>query len=486
MTESQAASQRRVGSQRPRIRLCPDYDHTFGPECGELADAYGMKPDPWEQDVLDCWLARDADGKPAAVTAGLSVPRQNGKNACIEMFELFCIAILGLKVLHSAHEIKTAHVAFVRLSDYFENGKHPELTALVKVIHHGVGQEDIILKNGGSIQYVARSRSAARGFTVDIIVADEAQEMTDEQSEALMSIIAAAPSGERQIIYTGTPTPPSSSGTVFERTRWKAINGELVPVIWHEWSVAEIGDVTDRSRWYATNPALGIRLSEEYTASECASMTPDGFARERLGWWVERGENSLLARSDWTACSIDEVPDMSGRKMAYGVKFATDGGLASLSVAAYDADNPSEVPHIELIDVRTGRDGTMWIADWLQDHRDKGSCVVIDGLYGRDVLVDSLNGNHMFPKKGIVTPSATDVATAASMLKERVDTHRLSWYSKQDRLSTSALGSEKRLIGNRGAWGFGGDDPTPIESCSLALWGVMTTKRNAGRKLRIG
>lgn len=485
MTESQGQSLPRVGSQTPRIRLCPEYDHTFGPECGQLAEAYGMKPDPWEQDVLDCWLSRREDGKPAAVTAGLSVPRQNGKNACIEMFELFCIVILGLKVLHSAHEIKTAHVAFLRLSDYFENGKHPELAALVKVIHHGNGQEDIILKNGGSIQFIARSRSAARGFTVDIIVADEAQEMTDEQSEALMSIIAAAPSGERQIIYTGTPTPPTSSGTVFERTRQKALDGELTPVIWHEWSVEEIGDVTDRSRWYATNPALGIRLSEDYTASECSSMTPDGFARERLGWWVSHDETSLIARSDWAACAIDPVPDMSGRKMAYGVKFATDGSLASLAVAAYDRDS-EEPPHIEVVDVRAGRDGTVWIADWLEAHRDVGSCVVVDGLYGRDVLIDTLRTEHRFPQKGIVAPNATDVATAASMLKERVDTHRLTWYAKQERLSNSALGSEKRPIGNRGAWGFGGEDPTPIEACSLALWGVLTTKRNAGRKLRIG
>ena len=37
-----------------------------------------------------------------------------------------------------------------------------------------------------------------------------------------------------------------------------------------------------------------------------------------------------------------------------------------------------------------------------------------------------------------------------------------------------------------GGWGFGGDNSCPIESCSLALWGVKTSKRNPGRKMLVG
>jgi len=48
------------------------------------------------------------------------------------------------------------------------------------------------------------------------------------------------------------------------------------------------------------------------------------------------------------------------------------------------------------------------------------------------------------------------------------------------------MGVERRRIGDRGAWGFGGDDPTPVEACSLALFGLLTNKRDVNRKLRVG
>ena len=79
-----------------------------------------------------------------------------------------------------------------------------------------------MLKNGGSIEFIARSKSSGRGFTVDVLVCDEAQELTDEQMEAIQPAISSAPSGNPLTIYTGTPTPPTSPGTVFARMRRNA------------------------------------------------------------------------------------------------------------------------------------------------------------------------------------------------------------------------------------------------------------------------
>ena len=60
---------------------------------------------------------------------------------------------------------------------------------------------------------------------------------------------------------------------------------------------------------YATNPALGIRLSEEFTGEELRTMSADGFARERLGWWVgdESGADHIVTRSDWDACATEGI-----------------------------------------------------------------------------------------------------------------------------------------------------------------------------------
>ena len=58
--------------------------------------------------VLDCWLGRDASGRYTVTSAGLAVPRQNGKNVCLEGREFFGMVINGEKILHTAHQVRTA------------------------------------------------------------------------------------------------------------------------------------------------------------------------------------------------------------------------------------------------------------------------------------------------------------------------------------------------------------------------------------------
>lgn len=478
----------RTGKQEPRVSIVPDFAKSYGEGAEALAESYASPLMPWQRTVMEAWLARDEFDRPIAISIGLCVPRQNGKNYIIEIFELFVAVVLGWHVLHTAHEVKTSMKAFNRICSYFSGiTAKPELAAMVSSIRRTNGQECINLTNGGCIEFSARSRQAARGFDdIQVVVFDEAQELVPEQVDAIMATLSASSTGTRQIIYTGTPTPPTSAGTVFSKIRGQALKGELSDCIWHEWSAEELPPLTASfdqllDLVYETNPSMGITLDEQFTAQEFATQTIDGFARERLGWWVSVEHANLIIKDDWDKCAIDDVPEMAGEKYAFGVKFAADGSSSALSFAIKYPDETK--PHIELIDVKSGREGIMWIADFLEEHKAMCSAVVIDGLYGRDVLVDALKGR--ISKKAVVCPTATEVATAASMLKERIDTHRVTWYSQQERLKSSALNAERRSIGNRGAWGFGGSDPCPIESCSLALWGVLTTKRDSRRKLRV-
>lgn len=60
----------------------------------------------------------------------------------------------------------------------------------------------------------------------------------------------------------------------------------------------------------------------------------------------------------------------------------------------------------------------------------------------------------------------------------------IEWERQQDMLRDSAITSIKRPIA--GGWGFGGEDPAPIEACALALYGAKTSKRNPSREMIIG
>lgn len=466
------------GRQEPRVRLEPKRAYSDGEDAGTLSEAYGLKPDPWQQIVLDAWLGRDEHDKYTASRCGVLVPRQNGKNAILEMRELYGMVILGEKILHTAHEVKTARKAFLRLAGFFENDReYPELAAEVVQIRRTNGQEGIVLANGGSVEFSARSRGAARGFTVDVVVCDEAQELNDEQLEALMPTLSAAPLGNPQIIMTGTPPNHNALGEVYGRMRKDGNEGEDKKLAWHEWSVAEVGDISDVSRWEDCNPALGYRLSPSVIEDEFKQMSRDGFARERLAMWFEDAAAlRVFTEEEWSKCATEE-PDTEG-KTAYAVKFSADGSIGSLSVAVRGEGGKV---HVELLECRSMNDGIGWLVDFLVPRLKTASTVAIDGLHWSGTLVEQLRASGVRNKLAITLPSSRDVIEASSTLLNAAREGTMTHFDQKP-LNVSALGAEKRMIGSSGGWGFGGEDPTPIESAALAHWAVLTCKRNPVRR----
>ena len=475
---------RKLGSQEPRICIEPHRTGTDGEDAALLMSAYGVTLDPWQQTVLNCWLGTGEDGQYTTISAGLAVPRQNGKNVCFEAREFFGLVVKHERILHTAHQTITSKKSFRRLEAMFTDKRHPEICELVKEIRYTNGEEAIELMNGGRIEFSTRSRQRARGFDgISLIVYDEAQELTDDQVEAVMATLAASTTGTRQILYAGTPPYPGCPGVVFRRRRKGCFDAPASGDAWHEWSIEGDSidkiDVTNKELWYSTNPALGRRLTESFTAEEMRGMSKDGFARERLGWWSPVLTNTVaraLNSDAWDACVSHELKPEG--KTAYGVKFA--GEEVALCGAVIPANGAARV---SLIERRSMSAGTQWLADWLNARYDRASCVVIDGRNGVDVLVDKLS--ETWKAKDSVVIAGTKTALAAvSGIVDAVNEKRVSWYYTQEALRESAVTSIRRPIG--GGWGFGGENSAPIEAAALALWGAKSSKRDPNRKMMIG
>lgn len=451
-----------------------------------LMEAYANKLDEWQKIVLECWLGRDENGVFTVTSAGLSVPRQNGKNVCLEAREFYGLVIEGEKILHTAHQVKTSKKSFRRLVSIFTDTHHPEIMALIRDIRYTNGEESIELCNGGRIEYSARSRQAARGFDgISLVVFDEAQELTDDQLEALIPTLSASETGTRQMIYAGTPPYPGCPGDVFRRRREICTAKPGPHDSWHEWSVAgdsvEKIQTDDVSLRYMTNPALGIRLTEEFTEEELRTMSKDGFCRERLGWWaptMEHKQEFVISEKLWDACRSE-----SGKpegKTAYGIKFSADGAEVCLCGAVVTTEGTARVT---LIERKPTGHGIKWLADWLNARYMKASCVVIDGRNGVDVLVDKI-AETWKQKDSVKRPTARDVIASVSGLMDALSEKSMTWYYLQDDLRDSAITAVKRPIA--GGWGFGGENPIPIEAAALALWGAKTSKRDPNKTMRIG
>ena len=465
-----------MGSQEPSVRIAPEYSASDGFDAIKVLRLGGFIPDPWQSDLLDDWLAIAPSGKWACRTCGGSVPRQNGKTGILEARAEAGMILYNEQVVYTAHLQKTATETFEEMAVFFDSSK---IRTYVKDIKTALGREQIILKSGARVKFLARTRNGGRGQHGDLLIFDEAQELDANAQASFLPAISA--SLNPQVVYAGTPPDAEADGSVFRGIRDKAIAGETKTVAWFEFSVNEIGNVHDPKRWAATNPALGRRILLSTVESEAEQMDEDTFARERLGWWspiIQTKVDYAISADVWDACVSSAIaPD---GKIAYGVKFSPDGSEVALCVAVIPQDEPAR---IELIERKPTGLGIQWLADWLNERYAKASCVVIDGRNGVDVLVDKITNVWKY-KGSVIRPNAKEVIAAVSTLVDALNERAVSWFDQQDALRESATTSVKRPIG--GGWGFGGENSAPIEACALALWGGKNCKRDPKRKMLIG
>lgn len=467
------------GVQTPRVEIVPMSASSEVDDAAFLASSYGLTPDPWQWHVLRGWLGRDVAGRRSAGRCALSVPRQNGKNGCLEIRELFGMVALGERFVHTAHEVKTARKAFLRLVSFFENAHYPELAAMVESVRRTNGQEAVMLTNGASCEFVARSRGSGRGFTADVLVFDEAQELTEEQLEALMPVISASPLGDPQIVLTGTPPPPGSPGDVFARVRDEASNDPPGRLCWHEWSVEVMpGDVSSRELWAATNPALGRRLQETSIGDELALMSPDGFARERLGLWAVSAVEPVLPLDMWESRAVVDPP--TDGVVAYGVDMTPDRLMIAISAVRVG----DGVMHGECVKHQSVTRGTAWVTDWIVERWPSAAAVVVDAQSPAMSLVPGWLDRGV----RVTITGSGDMVKACGMFVDAVRDGSFTHFD-QPALNAAVAAAAKRNIGQAGGWGWDRKDPSvdisPLVSVTLALFGARTSKRRPGRRSKM-
>lgn len=484
------------GVQVPRVSNAPACVWNEWEDCAELASRYGLTPDEWQANVLRAWMGRGADDKWSAGRWGIAVPRQNGKNGILEMVELYFTVILGLKVLHTAHEVKTARKAFRRLLSFFEDERrYPELAGMVKELRKTNGQEAIVLhhedcaggdgcscKGGGSVEFIARSKSSGRGFTVDVLVCDEAQEYGDDAQAALLPTISSAPSKDPVQILLGTPPAPGMDGTVFTRLREAGVSG-AERVAWCEWSAESGVEPEDRAAWFSNNPSLGIRLNLSTVVDEFGSMSPEMFKRERLGVW-DTGANGSAAFNFTAWRRLAAEPPADGVRV-FGVKFSADGSAVALGACVRPEVGE---PFVEGVASRSMGEGTQWLVDFLVERKDRTAQIVVDGRAGVGFLVDALRAEGV-GRRVIVTPTVDQAITAHTMFDQAVTEGALA-HAGNPGLDGQVQGATRRKIGTSGAFGWAPRDPDGsvglLDAVTLAHWGARTTKRKPGRRQRFG
>lgn len=479
----------RMGNQKPTFESPCPFHHSEGEYVVDLFGSYGVKMYEAQEYEMHVFLARNEDGSFAATTVCIAKPRQNGKSFGVRFYAIYEAAVEGKKVLYTAHRGKTMRKMFKFMKAFIK--AHEDFREVLEIgelgIYSAAGTEGIYFNNGGCIEFATRTAGGARGESYDIIIIDEAQELTDDEHEALEPTTFASEAGDPQMIFMGTPPGPKCPGTVFRNMHDRAHSGQAESIWWMEWAVGEVGDPFDVERWYLTNPALGIRIKEKSLRSAAEKMSPDGFARECLGWWTSVNVNAVqpaLNQRAWHALAVSRAPDPSetDAKVCYGLKFSLDGNRAALAVCVRP---PKGRVHVEIALVRSCTKGVKFVAGWIARRMDKASEVLIDGKSQSDALVLQLKDKRV-PKTAYRLATTDELIAACSTFSGAIDAGDVT-HARQPGLDASA-GCPQRRIGKSGGWAFDSTedlDPIAIEACALAYRSVMTSKRRPGRKMRI-
>ena len=484
----------------------------------EWAPSYGYELDKWQRWWLTEATGTKPDGRWAAFEVAGILPRQNGKNACLEVRELGGLFLFGESmIIHTAHEFKAAAEHFRRVRDTITG--YSDLSSRLKRVMTSHGDEAIELKPtptlifgpGGRrvrksvtarLRFLARSRGSGRSFTADCVVYDEAMILSDEQVGASMPTMSAVPNP--QLYYTASAGYKDSVQLAMVRNR---ILRKDPSVMGAEWSINPHTDTCPRDEvrgrksnhfivcdrhddrdnpasWAKANPALGRRISVEHISKEFLAMSPSVFDRERLGvgdWPSEEEPWAVVSEESWTQCAL---PDPGGvlRPIAFAVDMNPEMTAATIGAAWERPEKKLTeaagrgVSRIVLeIPRGCSKEGTDWVIPRLLELRRKWRPAAI--AMPRNGAGSGLISKAEQVGLEILVASSGDEAAAFSQFVTGVRDMKIAHLGRDlaPSLWQAVATAETRDVGDGGrSWSRreSGDDITPVTTVTLAYWAL--------------
>lgn len=478
MTKMKLPSSYVEGNQKPTSEVIPKFVCNDCLDAIDLMSGAGIELMDWQAYLLEAWMGYGKDGKWTAKSCGNEVPRQNGKTLVLQARAWAEMLFFGGEVIYTSQLQKTSTETFTEMARLCDHKALKKWLA-PNGVRTALGREEIRLKSGARIKFLARTRAGGDGQHGSLLIFDEAQALDRAAQESFMPAISAT-RAERgsQIIYNGTPPKDGDYGLIFEKIRNDALGGKTSHVAFTEWSAGYGGRPPakdDREVWERVNPAYGILIDPSTVEAESESFDDEQFARQRLGWWTgQRAAQTLIAESEWRLLESDSPTIWD--KLAYGVRFSSDGSVVALSVAVMVDDRV----HVEFIRQEPTSAGIRWLVDWLVERQDEAAVIAIDGKSAAGDLQLQLLDRGL-PKAAVQVASTEFTINSAAAMVNGVADGTVTHFPSEP-LDNSATKSVRRKIGSSGGFGFAGEEPEIIESACLALYGVRTTRRDPKRK----
>lgn len=454
-----------LGSQEPRVRSCLEYEFTSGPAAVAIYEKTGRRLDQWQRSSLDDHCAEKADGTWLTLESAEEVPRQNGKGEIINALMLLHLFVLRTTtVIYSAHEFKTAKESYLKIYSLIRNT--PEFHKQVEYYHNSNEDTSIKLRTGQRLRFLTRSKDGGRGFTGDVIIFDEAFNLSQSSLAAVLPTLSSVPNPH--IYYFSSSGKDTGESDVFRGLKKRGDDGDL-SLIWLSFSAdpKNMDPDSPESRAQA-NPAYNVRIFDSFIDVERKNLSELDFLRERMGIWDDTKTAAVIDLDLWETAG--DVLSSPYDPVAFAIDIPPDSSFASVAVAGARPDGKI---HVEV--VKRSR-GTGWVVDFVEELRDKWqpSQIVLDAKGPAGALL------AQFAVAGveIMTISYEEHIQACASFKMQVE-NGLLVHKSQPGLTSALESARKRPAGEAGGWLWNRRDETDISPLVAATLAAFAHSRSS-------
>ena len=485
------------GVQRPTFFSCPRWVTSAGGECMEKAAEAGLILDPWEAWFLIHALGETDEGRWSSFAVKLVCSRQNGKGAILEARELGGLFVFGEELMiHSAHRFNTAQEQYLRILTRIENTRSMiRKVARIPASHGeegielfptptiitGPGGRDVTVSRTPRLRFLARSKSAARGFTGDLIVLDEDMVLDADDCAAMIPSVSARgrlTQAGPQIWYMGSAGIGKESSQS-ARVRRNGMRGGT-SLCFGEWSVTlhdeycgrgcqapDHLDPYDEATIAAANPGYGLRLEHEIAVATRDNLGIEKWAQETLGVGnYPSAEDGFAVFSErmWDAIRVRD--GIRPERPVAAIDVAPERASAAIGVCGMRPDGRRAV------EVADHRRGAGWVVDAAAgiNHRRGPMTWIVDPRTDAGSLIGDLEDAGL----RVEQMRAMDVAQAFGMFYDAVRASPAEVVEYGDPgLRKAVGGADTRRISEGRGWDriSAAIDITTIVAVTNAYWG---------------
>lgn len=467
-----------TGRQEPHHLSVLDGDVMHGEKAVELGRRVGSIAMPWQVEAQHAILSRTASGRWTHPTCCLIIPRQNGKSEVLIQRCLYGLFKLGETIIYTAQRWKTARDGWRRMMALIKG--RPWLKRRVVRATCSQGEGIIELESGAVISFGTRSNDTGRGLTVvDLIVYDEAYNLTDGEISAMAFTQMAANNPQRIYASSAVNQDEHSNGLVLAAVRRRGLEKEA-GLYFAEYMAPEEMPRDAEETWRYANPSFGVIQTAEKILDIMRNLsTPagrKGFDVEALGRgdWPEPEDETqtwqIVAEDQWNGL-VDVWPELVG---TVGIGLARIGTQWVIAGAQRTDDGRI---HVEVAYLRIASNPDIVALLGRVDEAVEPCAIATDGR-SPAVVLEPLMTNAGIE---LIKSSTNQAALMCSGFVDDAD-DGLICHTGQLVLEQALAAAEKRTL-PRGDWvvdAFAGDPVVaPLLAVILARWALLTFEARA-------